>query len=284
MNKVRWFIGIVAIGLVGLAFGIVKIDHASSKATSSSTPIPAVISAATAAPLLTPPPLPNPVLPTPTGKVQVRILMYHYIRTVDVKKDPLGFRLSVTPTDFDQQLTELQAEGFQAITMRDFEQGKGGDKTVVLTFDDGYEDFYTTAWPLLKKHGFTATAYIISAKIGNEYMTWDQLRELDQAGIEIGAHTVHHVDLSKSPPEVQHAEIFGSKATIEQELKTPVVSFCYPSGKYNDLTLSLTKQAGYLSATTTHPGIAQVGDNQFTLSRMRMTPGLGGQNFDKLLH
>jgi len=203
-----------------------------------------------------------------------KILMYHYIRDVDPKKDPLGYRLSVSPALFAQQLAAIHAAGYSVITMADLMAHKGGPKTVVLTFDDGYEDFYTTAYPMLQQYGWKATLYIISGKIGGPYMSWQQIQDLHNNGFEIGAHTVDHPSLDKITPAQQHHEIFDSKTTLEQEIGAPVTAFCYPSGRYNALTVQMVKQAGFTSATTTKEGIATTKSDAFLLPRVRIDPSI----------
>jgi len=254
-----------------------RVTHLPKAIAGTTTPQPRY---AIATPLVQQPVATATVLPTAqpaaaSSKVVSHILMYHYIRDgVDPKKDPIGYGLSVTPQQFEAQLAALSAAGYTGLTMSQYSAGQATAKSVMLTFDDGYEDFYTTAWPLLKKYHFTATAYIISGKIGGNYMTWDQLRELHAAGIEIGAHTVNHIDLSKASEAVQHSEIFNSKQTIEAQVGAPVVSFCYPSGKYTATTEALVKQAGYTSATTTHPGSVRPSDDPDALNRVRINPDL----------
>ena len=203
-----------------------------------------------------------------------RILMYHYVRTVDAQVDPLGFRLSVTASQLDSQLTYLQGVGYHLMTMQQFMTGTLDPKSVVLTFDDGYEDFYTTAYPILQKHKVQATVYIISGKMGGDYMTAAQLKDLYQAGYEIGAHTVDHRDLASLTTDQQHTEIFQSKAALEKIIGVPVTAFCYPSGEFNATSLDLVKKAGFTSATTTQPGAVHVGARAFMLPRIRIQPGI----------
>lgn len=231
-------------------------------------------------------PLPSAV-PVPTSKqgaIKGRILMYHYIRSgVDKKKDPIGYGLSVSSAEFEGHLVALQALGYREISLADLMAGKGDDRSVTLTFDDGYEDFYTTAYPILKKHGWKATLYIITGMIGGDYMTWDQISELQKDGFEIGAHSVTHPALSSLSEARQHSEIFESKKTLEQQLGIQIHSFCYPSGKYNQTTIQLVQAAGYTDATTTQPGpIRSLAGNQYTLTRYRMSPGMGIDSIDRL--
>lgn len=212
--------------------------------------------------------------PPPAGQALGSILMYHYVRTVDPSKDPLGYRLSVTDSDLDAEIQALQRAGYHSISIDDLESGKGSAHSVALTFDDGYEDFYTDALPILQKYGWHATLYIITGKVGlGTYLTWDQIKTLDHLGFEIGAHTVDHRDLATQTPDAQYHEIFDSKATLQSELAHPVTAFCYPSGRYDAVTLSLVRQAGYTSATTTTAGIAKRANfDPFQLPRLRIQP------------
>ena len=217
----------------------------------------------------------NAILPA-QGQAFGSILMYHYVRVVDPKIDPLGYRLSVTVQDLEQEVSAMQAAGYHSISIDDYLAGKGDAKSVALTFDDGYEDFYTDAYPILKKYNWHATLYIISGKVGlKSYLTWPQIRELQAAGFEIGAHTVDHNDLAQQTPDAQYHEIFDSKAAIEAQLSQKVTAFCYPSGRYNAVTESLVQQAGFTSATTTHTGLASKSQyDPFQLPRIRVEPPL----------
>jgi peptidoglycan/xylan/chitin deacetylase (PgdA/CDA1 family) len=184
------------------------------------------------------------------------ILMYHYVRVVDRHSDPLGYALSVTPEMFNAQMAWLHMHGYSGITMAQALGCMRGErcppKPVALTFDDGYQDAYDQAFPTLQRYGFRATFYIISGFVNHpHYATWDEIRAMLHAGMEIGAHTIHHLDLTHIGPAEAAHEIGGSKAAIEHELGTTVTSFCYPSGRYNAAIEALVRQAGYASATTT---------------------------------
>ncbi|MBU6388963.1 polysaccharide deacetylase family protein [Patescibacteria group bacterium] len=208
--------------------------------------------------------------PTP---VTAHILMYHYVRVVDPKLDPEGYRLSVTASQLDNDLTALQAAGYSFITMADLAAGRGSPKKIAVTFDDGYADAYTTAYPILVKHRATATFFIISGKVGQPaYMSWDEIRTLHRRGFEIGAHTLHHPDLSRLTTAAQQKEIEGSKLAIEAQIGAPLVSFCYPAGRFNADTLHLVQEDGFLTATTTEPGAAHAGSDPYLLPRVRVSP------------
>lgn len=212
--------------------------------------------------------------PVLKSKANAHILMYHYVRDgVDEATDPIGYRLSTPPEVLDEQITLLQAMGYKPATMKDVAEGKGGKRTVVLTFDDGYLDFYTKAYPILKEHGWTATVYVVSGFIGRAgYLTRGQIKELHDNGLEIGVHSVNHFDLAKMTPERAAQEITQSKTAIEKITGEPTYTFAYPAGKYNEDTMRLVEQAGLTSAVTTNSGVAAPHNSAFELPRIRIEP------------
>ncbi len=176
----------------------------------------------------------------------------------------------------------LDDHGYTTMTLSELNDVRAGKldlpaKPVVLSFDDGYLDFYTTAWPILQQHRFKATIFVVSGFVDQpRYMTWDMIRELDRSGyIEVGAHTVHHVDLSALSTANAWAEIDGSKTTIEQQIGHVVDAFCYPSGRYSGSVAAQVKQAGFTIATTTNWGFAKAGDNPLLLPRVRIHGTVG---------
>jgi peptidoglycan/xylan/chitin deacetylase (PgdA/CDA1 family) len=191
----------------------------------------------------------------PAGHVPV--LMYHYIRVNPNPRDRMGFNLSVTPQNFQEQMQWAHDHGFFTISMTDLYRalvaGQPLDShSFILTFDDGYADFYTAALPVLRRFDFTATAYIVPGFIGRPgYMTWEQVQKLDQMGVDIGAHTLTHPDLTRQAPAAAAAQIAGSKAELESRLAHRVDDFCYPSGRYNAAVVATVRQAGFRDATTT---------------------------------
>ncbi len=197
--------------------------------------------------------------------------MFHYVRTVDRKQDPLGYNLSIEPDSFEEILKYLQAEGYHTIHAADLLQKSVPEKSIILTFDDGYEDFYTTAWPLLQKYNFTATEAIITSKMdGKQYMTPEQVRKLDQEGIEFLSHTVHHLDLATSAAATVATEVSASKSILEKLLGHPVIGLIYPSGRYNLNTIKTLQENNYKLAFTTKPGKADLTKNIFELPRIRI--------------
>jgi peptidoglycan/xylan/chitin deacetylase (PgdA/CDA1 family) len=200
---------------------------------------------------------------------KIPILVYHYIREVKGSRDSLGAELSVSPQKFVAQLEALKALGFTTVNFEAIKENKLPSRPIILTFDDGYEDFYTAAWPELKKRGMTAVLYVIANAAGPLYVTVPQIQEMALNGIEIGAHTLNHLELDRVNFEKQSAEIIGSKIKLEQILKKNIISLAYPFGRYNDEVRQLTKAAGFDFAVTMKPGIADL-DAPFELWRIRV--------------
>jgi peptidoglycan/xylan/chitin deacetylase (PgdA/CDA1 family) len=209
--------------------------------------------------------------------------MYHYVRYVDPGADPLGFNLSVTPEQLRAQLGWLRTAGYEAVRMDAVAAcvrglGPCPARAVALTFDDGYMDAYTAALPILQEHGYTATFYIVSGFVGQPgYMGWEEVRALRDAGMEIGAHSVTHPDLTTLGLEDLRAQVAQSGATIAAALGGPVVSFCYPGGRFNDTVAAVAGESGFTSATTTLPDGPQ--DNPLALPRLRISGDLAQDGF-----
>ena len=200
---------------------------------------------------------------------EVPVLMFHYVRTVDRSKDPLGYNLSVTPEYFEKILQYLSENKYHTIQVADLEKEPIPSKSIILTFDDGHEDFYTTAIPLLKKYGFTASNAVIYNFMGRpDFMTADEVKQISEDGFEILSHSMNHTDMTKTNnPEY---EIMESKTDLEKLIGKAVIAFVYPSGRFNDQTQALVKKAGYRFAFTTQPGDANLDKDPYTLQRIRV--------------
>jgi peptidoglycan/xylan/chitin deacetylase (PgdA/CDA1 family) len=231
-----------------------------------------------------PPGASDAVIAPGRSTIRVPILMYHYIRNPpDPAADRIGWGLSTSPDDFRAQMSYLDEHGYHPITLAAlrayFSNGQPlPDRPVVLTFDDGYADLYTEAFPVLKRHHFKAVAYIVSGFVGRTgvNVTADQVREMDRYGVEIGAHTVDHVDLTTAGGSLGF-EVGGSKTALEAIVGHPVLEFCYPSGRFNQEVIGAVQAAGFQSATTTQSGATHTFDDRFTWSRVRVS---GSESLD----
>lgn len=203
--------------------------------------------------------------------------MYHYIRPMPGPNDPVGQDLTVTPRRFAQQLAYLVSHGYHTITLEDLSLARAHKYAlprhpVVLTFDDGYEDFYTTAWPLLRRYYFRATIFVITGFVGrHNYLTWREIKQLDSTGmVEIGSHTVDHLDLTTLSLPAARYQLVQSRRELANKLRHPVDSFSYPGGKFNSQVVELVREAGYRSAVTTLYGWATSQVDPLALPRVRI--------------
>ncbi len=215
----------------------------------------------------------------PVGDVKVPILVYHYVEFVKDHGDTVRKSLNIIPPIFENQIKTLKEEGYTFIMAADlglYLDGKKPlpQKPVILTFDDGYEDFYTDVFPILRRHNVVVTSYIISGVLGHKnYMNLQQLKEIALSGlVEIGAHSVHHPNLKALPVETVEKEIFESKQMLENALGIKVVSFAYPYGGYTDEAEKLVEKAGYTNAVGTKGGNIVNQKNRYVLFRIH--PGI----------
>jgi peptidoglycan/xylan/chitin deacetylase (PgdA/CDA1 family) len=218
------------------------------------------------------------------GGTLVPILLYHYIR-YPIPGDRQGFGLSVPPPMFHQQMEYLAANGFHVISLHDAVQAVLGRqrlpaRPVVLTFDDGYADFFTAAVPELRSWGFTATSFVITGRIGwASYMTWSQIHGADAMGFTIGAHTVHHAMLTSLAPTQARWEMQQSRDTLATELGHPIQDFAYPYGSFNDSDMAMARELGFECAVSTIGSSWHWRDELYYMYRLRIGGGFSMYDF-----
>lgn len=229
---------------------------------------------------------------TPPAHVILPVFMYHHVSSQPTR-DLLDFSLTVTTAEFNHQLDWLQKQGYKSITMTElfdaFYYGKVlPSKAVMLTFDDGYTDVFTYAFPALLAHHYRGVFYIPSGLRNGWYMTWDQLRTLAKSGMEIADHTINHADLAQYPM-TQHKttpqqEILNSKTMLEQELGIPIQFFCYPYGEpfhhgtqaVRQIVLQDLFNDGYVGATLDPFALnsaLQIAAQPYLMPRIRVSGG-----------
>jgi len=197
-------------------------------------------------------------------EAKVPILIYHHIREVKTTDAEKNKQFILSPANFEKQLQYLKDNNFETISFADLNNYFAGrfrlpQKPVIITFDDGLINQYDNALSLLQKYNFTATFFIFTNPIGKSknYLTWEQLKELDKLGMEIGVHGKYHLYLNKEKDQKKlNDEILGSKERIEQELGKKISTFSYPFGAYNDQIIELVKNAGYTSARDIVNGVS----------------------------
>ena len=207
---------------------------------------------------------------------RVPILMYHYIEHVTDVNDKTRILLNIQPHIFDEQVKTLKEAGFTFLRNDELTQILDGTKTlpekpILLTFDDGYRDFYTEAYPILKKYNAAGTQYVITALLDHpNHLTTDQVKELAQDSlIEIGGHTVSHDWLKDKTPEEVRFQVTDSRRILEKLSGKKVVSFAYPYGAFDLSATKVVEDSGYTSAVSTVPGIKHSTENRYFLYRLR---------------
>lgn len=206
------------------------------------------------------------------------ILMYH--GTPSIKSNDTSI-YSVTADNFQRQLDLLKNQGWTTKRIDDLPNiDSFPDKTVILTFDDGYLDNYKSAYLPLLEREMTATWFIVSNLIGKQadwlkstsaetaMLDKNQLIEIAQSGMEIGSHTLSHANLTKISFDSQKNEILDSKKQLEDLLSLSVKSFAYPYGQYDNSSLEYVQQAGYQFACTVRPGWFNNEKNPLLLRRI----------------
>jgi peptidoglycan/xylan/chitin deacetylase (PgdA/CDA1 family) len=250
----------------------------------------------------------TPVRPTPSGVVfpdpifpprfdgvarsaTVPILMYHYISTPPAANDKIRVSLSVSPDMFDAQMKLLADNGFTTITLFDLYNAVATgqplpDKPIVLTFDDGYVDNYEQAFPILKKHGQTGTFFVLTGPADVKdpaYMSWDMIKEMSSAGMDMQLHSKDHVDLRHRRYEDLVWQIIGGRQSIEGHTGKPVVFMAYPSGKYDSTVVKFLADNNFWGAVTTESGRTHSAADALTWTRLRIAGQFRLIDFARLL-
>ncbi len=267
-----------------------------STPTDTPTATPTATATATATPTHTPThtptptwtPTPTPWRPTPDGiyrEARVPILMYHYLSDPPPGANVYRRDLSVSPAKFEEQLRYLRREGYQTISLNDLAlhltRGKPlPPKPIILTFDDGYTDAYTHAFPLLKEYGFTATFFLITGRIDAnlpEYLSWAEVEEMAAAGMRFEPHSYDHPDMRNRSFDFVVFQILAPKGAIEERTGEPVHFFSYPSGRYDQFVIDVLHSADFWGAVLTEQGATHASGNLFKLKRVRIQ---GGDDLD----
>ena len=200
---------------------------------------------------------------------KVLVLNYHKI-------DHTFISLSVRPEDFDAQMKYLRDNGYHTITPDELYESLAGngelpENPVLITFDDGYEDNYTNAYPILKKYGFKATIFVVTGFLDKHkkgYLSWDEAREMNKNGINIESHTVNHRSMTDLSDDELRMELVESKKKAEAELGHEVGYIAYPTGTYNLHIAQMVKEAGYKAAFTIKYGNVDKASNIYALERV----------------
>lgn len=204
----------------------------------------------------------------------IPVLNYHQIN------NETHHALTLSADEFEAQMAYLEKAGYTAVSpdqLVDYLQ-EGTPlppKPILITFDDGYEDNYRVAYPILQKHHLTATIFLITDFVGHNgrYLTWKQVKEMRDHGFSFESHTLSHVLLSKIPDEEILSQLVKSKEALEWRLGQKVEYLAYPGGFYNKHVIELVKQAGYRAAFTIDLGRNNKNCGLYTLNRIPIFEG-----------
>ena len=202
----------------------------------------------------------------------VPVLMYHKI-----DENSESSRLSVSPRSFKRQMYFLKTHKYNVVRLEDLailiKKDNVPAKTIAITFDDGYEDNYKIAYPMLKELGLNATIFIVPSMIGIDgYLTWPEVIEMSESGIiSIGSHTMTHAWLPDQPEQKLDSQILDSKRAIESHIRKKIYSFSYPLGGFNENIRRKVIGAGYSIAVTTNPGKKYPKHDLFAMKRLRIS-------------
>ena len=241
-------------------------------------------------------------VPRRTGsQSRVPILMYHSVQPSDSSNARPYYRTVTSPQAFARQMACLQASGYSTLGLGELQKriqdGRDLDRCVVITFDDGYGDFYVHAFPVLASCNFSATVFLPTAHIGssrlffngNPCLTWSEIRELSEAGITFGSHTVTHPQLRYLSQHAIDRELSQSKQTIEQELGKAIDSFAYPfafpetDARFRARLSASLEMAGYKNGVCTTIGRADAGRSCWFMKRLPVNSGDDPQLFEAKL-
>lgn len=225
------------------------------------------------------------------------VLLYHSVADA---ADPRFAQWTVSPELFAAQMEVLAQEGWRTLTVSELAElwdspEEIPERVVAITFDDGFADFHSAAWPQLRRHGFAATVFVTTGYVGSTsawlgrvgegdrpLMSWSQIAEIAAAGIEVGAHGHSHVQLDT---------VSNGQATYEIELSRqaladvigPVASFAYPHGYHSRAARREVRRAGFSSACAVRDGLASTSEDRYAITRAVVRGGTTIEAFARLI-
>lgn len=219
-------------------------------------------------------------------KPGIPVLMYHSVSDADESGVPPYYRLATSPARFREQMQSLVENGYRTVSLADAfctpEAHETTTPRAVVTFDDGFRDFITHAWPVLDDLGLTATVFLPTDFIdrhpgafkGRECLTWSEVRYLQERGISFGSHTASHPTLYGLAWDTIRRELAESKSRLEDELQVPIETFAYPfafpqeDAAFVARFSALLEDVGYRVGVTTMIGRASARTNPLCIPRL----------------
>jgi len=272
MKKIIVLIMGLSIALSGCGTGVLAQPLPTTTITGTPPP-PAATATATQTSTITPT---FTASPTPTAAwihqgpevVLVPIILYHRI---DIS--PINSQYYVPPDKFEEEMKLLHDWGYETISTELLIKAitEGADlppRPLLITFDDGHLNNYTAAFPIMQKYGFTGVLYIVANYMGaDQYMNADQIKEMANAGWEVGSHSISHSDLTSLEPYRQRYEVVESRTLLEEALGVPVLTIAYPFGVSDSSVIDYAHFAGYIGGMSLGFTYDQGVSNLYTLQR-----------------
>ncbi len=234
-----------------------------------------------------------------SDKQEIPIFLYH---SVSNDRASGSDKYTISPARFADHMAYLARNHYRTITVTQFVKSilhiedQLPERSVILTFDDAFEDFYTNVLPILKRYEFVATLYVPTQFVGQtdhglrlagekprRFLSWPQLLEIGASGIECGAHSHSHVHLDMVPSTVVYEEIVQCKKILETQLSQEVVTFAYPYGHYTASVRAMVETAGYSSACAIRHAMSSTHDDRFALARLLVEGDMSLHRFAGLL-
>jgi peptidoglycan/xylan/chitin deacetylase (PgdA/CDA1 family) len=217
--------------------------------------------------------------------VRVPVLMFHRVAPRALARSETQRSLTVEPSTFAAELDWIAVHGYHPITQEQlflglFDGARLPRRPVVLSFDDGYKDDVRTILPMLRRHGWPATFFVITGRDAlPDYLSWPEIRTLDRAGMDLGSHTVDHTELLGLAPARLRWELVTSRDALERHLGHPIRWFAYPAGRYDATSENAVATAGYLLAYGTRPGSRIAAGSRLAEPRVRVDGGESASAF-----
>lgn len=218
----------------------------------------------------------------------VPILMYH---NLNENYDPENANIEMTPSEFEEQMKALLEAGYQPITLYNYVEWENGkadlpEKPIIITFDDGYLNNYTHAFPIVKKYNIPITIFVITQYMGMRngvtypHFTWEQAKEMQDSGlVEIESHTCAHSNFLLADKETALREIRLSRYLIYKHIGKIAQFLAYPYGNYTEDVQKMAKEAGYIGCVkvkAVSPGVNRKGEDVYALKRITAYGGMSG--------
>lgn len=213
----------------------------------------------------------------------VPVLYYHSV------KESADNEVTIKPEKLREELKYINDEGYTTLTIKQLKDyilnnSPIPEKSILITFDDGYMDNYYSAFPILKEFNMTATIFCIASELdGSYYLSKEAIKEMSDYGIDIESHTVTHPHLNKLQYDNQLEELIESKKTLEGITGKEITSIAYPFGDFDDNSIKAAKEAGYILGFTTKLGLSDRNDNPLSLDRIYISSEYKINTFKELL-